>query len=210
MRLAEHHKDITKELARYGIKPEIEPTNGGHIRFCWTAGSKQQCLTAGKTPSDFRAPENNILRVKRMMKEAGLQPLPRRKHNGNKEHVSKARSLADLETRIEQIEDTIDQLSRDVQMLLDRFTTPDVVPEDTPAPAPEPTKKRGHSRKRKDLTPLWRVLRYDEWTPLPVIVKAIGRTTVATSVLLDTLKKKGLVQNQKRVGWRKDRKVDQL
>jgi hypothetical protein len=228
MRLSEHHHQITNLLEQYGIRPEIEPTGSGHVRFRWNAGGHPQKFTVAKTPSDWRAARNNVATVKRMLKEAGVTlpceaPAPRARETADKTAI-----IAALETRIAQLE-------ADMQMLLDRLTDPEpaidsvqavlfsdhgnghgaaighdiVAPAPEPTPSPKPTREE-RQRARHAKCWLWRVLRYDDFLPVDVVAKAGGKTYGTTSVLLSNMKKLGYVEHRPRIGWRKHRKVELL
>jgi hypothetical protein len=208
MRLLDFHHDIKSTLALYGIEPEIERTGGGHIRFRWIAGAKQQSLVTGSTPSDWRAIRNEIAKVRRKLKDAGVKKIIRCEQTTMKQPTEPS-EVAALKARIERLE-------RDVELLLDRLTNPNPQPvpqppepalAPEPAPAPKVDRRKGH---RANYDWLWRVMRYDEYLPVATIAEDTGRSNGAMSVLLCNLKKRKLVEHRPRIGWRKYINVELL
>ncbi len=207
MRLLDHHREIENVLVLHGIKPNIEPTNGGHVRFIWTTGNKQHSHVTAKTPSDWRATKNEIAAIRRKLKAAGISPEKPMKPKPNK---SSSSDIAALEARIAQLE-------RDMSLLLERLTAPNPQPQGVAPPIvpeaaaiviePKVDRRRG---KRANYQWLWCVMRYDDFLPVEVIAKACGRRIGPLSVLLTNLKKQGYVENRRRIGWRKHRKVEEL
>src|SRR5262245_26247945 len=161
MKLAKHHREITDELARYGIKPDIEPNGRGHVLMHWRVHGHHQSITVAKTPSDWRAQRNNIAKVRRLLRNAGVDTTA-------EQTVSVPLcSLSPQQRQTILLEDRITQLERDVAMLLDRLTAPElpapalaIEPPPPPAPIEEPPPPRRHrGRPRADLSWLWRVMR---------------------------------------------------
>lgn len=216
----DYYHEITDELARHGITPEVGLTKGNHVRFRWKVNNHNQTLVTGGTPSDNRAGKNALARVKRLLRDAGIDTTT---------VASPARAaVAPLKLTVEQ---RINRLEHDMQtitMLMETIvgkidaaiagmlTEPHAPP---PEPAPEPSPKpvvvkpvRRDARGRPPLNPdfLWRVMRYDEFLAVTAIAKACSKRVAYTSNLLTKLKARGLVQHKPGVGWRKDRKVEQL
>lgn len=126
LRLAEYHHDILAVLNQHGIQADIEPRGSGHLRFSWIAAGTRQSITAAKTPSDHRAAKNATARVRRLLREAGVLP----PHAVLTSPGPRPPSVA-LEQRVEQLE-------RDVALLLEQLTTP------APNIRPEPPKPCPH------------------------------------------------------------------
>lgn len=203
MKLAEHHQVLCNELAHHGIKPQVEPTHGGHVRFRWNANGHAQGMTVQKHAGDWRAIKNNLAKVRRLLRTAGLAEEPAPPPPVPAEAPSPLRAL----------EDRIALLERDVRLLLDRLTEP--APEPPPPEPPPPTHVVCEAPKKKrrglgDYSWLWRVMRYDDYLNYKEIAKETGRTDTNISVTLCNLKKRGLVQHKPREGWRKDRSVETL
>lgn len=195
MRLNEHHKEIAGVLALYGIRPDIEPTNGGHVRFKWKAGHLDQSLLTSKTPSDWRTRRNAVSRVRRMLKKAGITKI-------NPCPVIEGLRARRIATPTGTLEARVAQLESDVAMLLDIITGPK--PDEAPAPA-EP-KKRG----RHVVGWIFRAMRYDDFLSVNDIAKAAGRPLNVTASTLTYWKGKGFVEHKPRVGWRKKPNVETL
>jgi len=217
-RRTELHRAISGELSRFGIVPEVEQIVGGHFRFRWRARDQDQQLFTASIPKDHRAIKNEVAKVRRLLRDVGL--IARQ----TDDRRAAAFDLAALEERIAALES-------DVRLLLDLLTSPDrqtaPPPSQIDAPAPPPvealpnppaaadapaTPPAAKARKRTKAANcwLWRVLRYDDYLPATAIAKAARKSPGTTSVLLTYWKAKGYVQHVPRVGWRKDRKVEQL
>lgn len=195
MRLHEHHKEIAGVLALYGIRPDIEPTNGGHVRFKWKAGPIEQSLLTSKTPSDWRTRRNAVSQVRRMLKKAGITKInPCAVDAALRQRPIAPSPTAPLEARIAQLES-------DVAMLLDIITGPKPIDE-----APTEPKKRGRRVKGW----LFRAMRYDEFMNINDIADAASRPVHTVSVLLSYWKHKGFVEHKRGVGWRKKPNVETL
>jgi hypothetical protein len=205
MRLLDIHHEVKDVLALHGIKPEIERIGSGHVRFRWIVGGKTQTQILAMSPSDWRASRNEVARVRRKLKEAGVKKIIRCEQTKQPTTVP-ASEVADLRARVERLE-------RDVELLLDRLTNPQLVPPPEPEPAPPPApapkidQRKGH---RANYDWLWRVMRYDEYLPASKIAEDAGRDYAPIAVLLTTLKKRELVEHRPRIGWRKHINVELL
>ena len=204
MRLHEHHREIAGVLALYGIRPVIETTNGGHVRFKWKAGGCEHTMLTSKTPSDWRARRNAIARVRRMLKRAGVTKInPCTPVLDGLAQRPIASPTGQLEARLAQVE-------RDVQMLLDILTDPSGSrpPGKIAAPpiVPDEPKKRG----RRVSEWLWRAMRYDAFLDVHAIAKAADRPVHQIAVALTYWKAKGYVEHKRGIGWRKRPNVEQL
>lgn len=209
MKLAEHHRQITDELARHGIKPAIEPTHSNHVRLRWRANDHQQSMTVAKHAGDWRATRNNLAKVRRLLREAGVEAV------GSPPTVPKAAppppstddEIARLKERVAFLErdahTRMAQLENDVRILLDRTAPPSPAPPPEPAAPKSKRQGQGGGRKRGDLSWLWREMRYDEFRTYADIAKATGKRAGYISVILSQLKKLGLVENRSGEGWRK-------
>jgi len=202
MRLHEYHREIAGVLALYGIRPEIEPTKGGHVRFKWKAGHLEQTLLTSKTPSDWRTRRNAVARVRRMLQKAGVTK------------IAPCRSVLDQPTQrpiaptsTAALEARVTQLEQDMQMLMDIITTPAAPrpPEIDEIPV-EGKKKRG----RRPSGWLWGAMRYDQFMKIGDIAEAAGRPEHTVSVSLTYWKAKGYLEHKRGIGWRKRPKVEEL
>ncbi len=200
----EHHAEIASELARHGIKAEVEPTRGGHLRYRWKANGHSQCLTVAKTPSDWRGQKNNIARIKRMMRDAGVVPT-----DYSLRAVTSKPTLTQPAAR-ESLDDRIARLEADVRMLLDLITHPTTASPAAPLVPEQPDEAPKRRGKRADYAWLWRVMRYDEYLPYTKIAALTGRKPTTISVKLNYLKNKGLVAHKRGEGWRKTIQVEYL
>ena len=205
MRLHEHHREIAGVLALYGIRPDIEPTNGGHVRFKWKVGPHEQSLLTSKTPSDWRTQKNAVARVRRMLAKAGVTK------------IAPCASVLDgpVKRRIApsspaQIEARLAQLEREVQTLMDIITDPfGRRPPDKVADAPPP---KAAPKKRGPRVEGWifRAMRYDEFLDVHAIAKAASRPVRLVAVSLTYWKAKGYVEHKRGTGWRKRPNVEKL
>ena len=205
MRLHEHHREIAGVLALYGIRPDVEPTNGGHVRFKWKAGHLEQTLLTSKTPSDWRTQKNAVARVRRMLAKAGvtkIAPCASVLDRPAKRSIAPS-SPSQIEARLEQLE-------REVQVLMDIITDPlGRRPPDKVADAPPP---KAEPKKRGPRVDGWifRAMRYDEFLDVHTIAKAAGRPVRLVAVSLSYWKGKGYIEHKRGIGWRKRPKVEQL
>ena len=206
MKLTEHHHEITKVLGLYGIRPEIERTNGDHVRFRWKAGERPQKLVTALTPSDHRATRNAVARVRRMLRDAGVCKIePLRVANPVPQESPPIAPLVHLS-----VEERLAVLERDVKMLIELLTDPArkervLAPPPPPPPATKP-RRRGGPRGSW----LFAFLRYDEFQKTTDIAEASGRTYTAASVQLSIWKQRGYVQHEHGKGWRKHRNAEAL
>jgi hypothetical protein len=212
MKLDKCHREISDELARYGITPDIEPTGHSRLRFHWTAGGHLQSLIVSKNVGDPRGQKNNIATVRRLMREAGVDVT-------SESSPRLEQRITDMERGIRTLIDMQTRLQTDVQALLDHMTNPAPAPALAPvavveptapvpvveaAPAPVPVAKpKPMGRKRNDLSWLWREMKYDDYMTVAQIAKATRHLDRYISVLLTGLKKQGLVQHIRGTGWRK-------
>lgn len=75
---------VKRELALYGIKPEVETTGGNHIKVSWQiAGKARRSMTVANTGSDWRGPLNERANVRRLLREDNVQLAIARETNGN-------------------------------------------------------------------------------------------------------------------------------
>ena len=220
--LEEHHKAVKAELSRYGITPKIEKTNGGHVRFTWDVGGKRLQIVAAGTTSDYRTKQNNIARVKRMMRDAGFDPdkesppplpkplPPRALTTAPDERVARLEAAcARLERQVETLLDLVTDPQRFVENYVPKLeATPPLAATMPPPPMPEPRAKPKKTQGGADCW-LWRAMRYDKFLPVSEIAKAGGRSNGAASVMLTVWKAKGYVDHVGK-GWRKNRKVEEL
>jgi len=207
MRLTEHHRKLVDELSRYGIRPEIVTLGSGHVQLRWLAGNKRQALTTAMSPGDHRALKNELSRTRRMLREAGIKP------NGTLPLACPPTPEAVTLS----LEERVAQLERDVTMLLETLTAPATVapvapsvpvPVDTQPRAPDPPRKQ--TGKGRGGSWLWRVLRYDDYLTCSQVAQAGKRTVTSTGAQLSNWKQRGYVQHVRGLGWRKDRKVEEL
>jgi hypothetical protein len=70
VRLGSHTRDLVEELRRYGLKPTVEHTNGGHIRLRWHDGTRTGSYVIGMSPSDHRAFLNARAGIRRILRGA--------------------------------------------------------------------------------------------------------------------------------------------
>lgn len=219
MKLADHHREVSNELSRYGVKPEVEPTRGGHVRFRWKVNDRPQCMTVAKTPSDHRGVKNNLAKVRRMMRDAGVKTISETPPAAESGTSSSTATIASLLARIVQLE-------ADMQLLLDQLTVPGVpTPVAQVAPVapvaevvpthpchvdlPKPKKKGRHL---KDYSWLWRVLRYDVFLPFALVAKETAKACPRRklAVTLFRLRARGLIEHRRKEGWRKAIAVEHL
>ena len=84
---------VKKELALYGIKPDVDTTGGNHVRISWQIpGKAKRSMTVANTGSDWRGPLNERANVRRLLREDGLE-LAIARENGHAK--PKAKSLLD-------------------------------------------------------------------------------------------------------------------
>jgi hypothetical protein len=229
--LADHHRALTAELSRWGIKPKIEKTNGGHVRFKWNARGKELQIIAASTSSDHRTRQNNLARVRRMMRDVGLAdpetveslPLPKPSPPPIVRSLTIDDRIARLEAvcaKIEQQVETILDLVTDPNRFVENFVpmkiaklmaAPTIPPPLTPMPASKPAVKTVTTTKQyiEANCWLWRAMRYDKFLTAAEIAKAGGRSVGAASVMLCVWKKRGYVDHVGKT-WRKNRKVEEL
>ena len=223
MRLLEQHKAVATEIERYGVKPVIEPTKNGHIRFRWqTKGQKFELISAG-SPSDHRAMDNNRALVRKYMKQAGVEPAPPSQKSALDDRIARlekvctelSRSVEAIQRNVDTVLDLVTDPNRFVEnlipMKIQKFMAeapaPALIPEPEPAPEPQPRRKK-KSGSGADCW-LWRAMRYDKFLPVAEIAKAGGRSNGAASVMLTVWKAKGYVDHKDHK-WRKNRKVEEL
>jgi hypothetical protein len=203
----DHHHDITSELARHNIVPEVSHTRGGHLRFKWKANNHNQSLVTSSTPSDHRTGKNAVARVRRLLRDAGLEKAA---------PVERATPMPAVASPT--IEERIANIERDVLQILTMLRgmqAPKGEAKIEAAPPQQPPVKpvpKPHGRGRPPINPvfLWRVMRYDEFLGVTAIAKACNKPVSYVSNLLCKLKQRGLAQHRPGVGWRKDRKVEEM
>jgi len=204
----EHRKHLERELRNAGIKPEVQRTDGGHMRIVFEAGGKPQTIMTSWTPSDHRSTLNARARIRKILRDTGTldKALP----------VGKLDKALALPQQTEPFMERIAKLELDVAMLLDMLAT---VAASTgvdlePPPLPEPVIEvsavpayvdrgppRGKSKSK--VHDLLLAMEYG-WLSFGEIARREGkRTRGAVSVALDKLKKKGLVEHDRELGWRK-------
>jgi hypothetical protein len=201
----EHRKHLERELRNAGIKPEVQRTDGGHMRIVFEAGGKPQSILTSWTPSDHRSTLNARARIRKILRDTGTLD--------KAQPVGKLGKALSLPQQTEPFMERIAQLEHDVVMLLDMLalvaTSTGVDLE--PPPPPEPVievKVDGrhaptHGPSRSKVHDLLLSIGY-EWTPVATIrSRDARRSVVAVSVALNNLKKKGLVENGERGMWRK-------
>jgi hypothetical protein len=66
---------VLAELRRYGIKPQVEPTTGGHYSVRWQLeGKPKRIVLVAGTPSDHRTRLNARAEVRRYLRADGASP----------------------------------------------------------------------------------------------------------------------------------------
>jgi hypothetical protein len=193
-------------------------------------------MTIAKTPGDWRASKNNLARLRRLLREAGVElesrrpppvapssPVPTRQSLTERvallEHLTRhdlaerlARLEADMAALLEVLTDPGAEDSDEADYLArgivhDLNGNKHAPPPPEPPPKATPCKRRGRTA---DYGWLWRAMRYDDFMPYTAIAKETKRDPGDIATLLSRLKKLGLVQHRSREGWRKDRSVERL
>jgi hypothetical protein len=211
--MREHLREIEGVLGLYGIKPNFETTNGTHVRVRWTVGNREQRMVTASTPSDHRAWKNEVAKVRRLLRQAGvtkIAPLADSAPPPPPESPPIAAEPVPLDQRVAQLE-------RDLRTVMDLLTDPErkqrmLAPAPPVEPPPRPYARDTQRRKRRTL-PLqhwiFRAMRYDEFLPARAIAKAADKPYQTTAVALSLFKKRGLVEHCGK-GWRKHRDVELL
>lgn len=220
IRLDEHHREIANVLALYGIRPDIEPTNGGHVRFKWKVGASEQALLTSKTPSDWRTRRNAVARVRRMLKSAGLTKIDpcasvieAAPATPPIEPPTPAPSPAPMTQT--QLEARVAQLERDMEALLELVTTKPVVTTPVEKPVASATAPKSSDRPKKKMGRrpngwIWPAMRYDVFMHVNDIADAANRRIGLVSAMLTYWKGKGYIEHKPGKGWRKRPNVEQL
>jgi len=228
------HRAVIDELSRWGVKPIMEQTRGGHIRFRWHVKDDEYQIVTGKTNSDHRAGKNNIAEIRRQMRKAGLTEPPSCLPVKAETPTPEGPRPPTIEERLARLERVCEAVNSNVEMLLDIMTNPEtkflenLVPmkltkllnghgnghsvEPTKEKQPKPTKEKPPKQPRQNAGAncwLWRAMRYDEFMTAEAIAKVAGRTIGAASVMLSIWKKRGYVEHVGK-GWRKHRSVEEL
>lgn len=223
MRLSEHHHAISNELDLYGIRPEIEVTHGNHIRFRWRAGGHAQSLVTACTPSDHRATKNELAKVRRLLRDAGVK-----KDKAPPAVAAPVEVIAAAEVpaapEAPSIDDRLANIEADLRRLLDLVTAMQPKPQPQQQPAAPlkingeqphasslfaPRRMRHNSMQRADFW-IWKGMRFDVFRGIAAIAKDVGKAKQAVATTLTKLKALGLVHHDRAKGWRKAAKVDRL
>ncbi len=185
-----YHRDLVRELTRFGINPHMEQTNGNHVRIEWEIGGKAQSILTANSPSDHRAILNARARIRRQLRAAGVYH-----HQQRHARPSETEDAYTLAERVEQLE-------LDVITLLDMIQQGPLHPA-PPEPPLNPLLPPAQKRNQKRSTLLFYVP-FDHWVSLKEIIKSSGRNANKVSVALNALKKRGDVAHDKVAHkWRK-------
>jgi hypothetical protein len=190
MNNAEHCKTLIRELTSSGIKPNVEPTHGGHIRIAWTVSGRKQQIITSATPSDNRATLNARARIRRLLREVNTPVSP-------PAPPSLLDKVLAVPEPVEPLTDRVVRLEEDVATLLDMLCDLQ-----TRSQAPLPSKAVVR-QPRKIRCWVLRFLSYNDFTPVVKIALESGKSHNAVAVCLSIAKRRGLVANEPRVGWRK-------
>lgn len=158
MRLSETAAAVVNELKQYGIKHEVAPSDGNHIRIVWrvSVDKPPRQYFASATPSDFRARLNARSNVRQYLRADGvdLAKKPTPPTNGSVLH--KAMSLPEPTVSVpDQLSGIRHELSDLTDLMLDISTRLEIVKQlVTPHPlnpnTPPPTKpKRKYTKRAK-------------------------------------------------------------
>lgn len=68
----DHYKLLLREFTDVGIKPEVDRTNGGHLRFTYEVNGQRETIVTAFTPSDWRGTLNTRGLIRRELRAAGV------------------------------------------------------------------------------------------------------------------------------------------
>jgi hypothetical protein len=219
---AEHLKTLEREIRNAGLKPVVERTEGGHMRISFEIHGLTHFIVTSWAPGLQRTTLNARAEIRKILRAHLVVD----KQNPNvKSPLEKALSMPSSDP--EPFMDRIAHLERDLATMLDMYA--DLVdyaaardkefneqakptlaqqvlpPSPPPPPPPAPPKAAPVVKDTGKAHELLLSLEY-QWLPLAEIMRREKpRSYGAVTVSLNTLKKKGLVENGERGMWRKVR-----
>lgn len=218
----EHREQLERELAHVGIKADVGRTEGGHMRVRWTHEGKLRSILTSWTPSDHRSTLNARSKIRQILREDGVYDQP---HDERPKPLQRALTvpigrdpncvrIERLEEDIAALLDIISELTGKLNVKFDDAPVAAVTAADHPPVVLPPVvltkairamkavpKARGPHPKCKHHS-LLLAMDYS-LVPIKLIARRTGRSYVAISVALGTLKKRGIVENPQRGMWRK-------
>lgn len=206
---SDHLKQLTRELTKVGVKPEVERTNGDHMRLFWEIDGTRQSITTSSTPSDHRSTLNARARIRKLLREA----------NAYNDRDQKPQAMLHYALQLpaeppEPLHLRVQQLEADFDALLDIFIMRIGLEQENKAfeagwqacaenvqkalvsGKQEPSVKTLTPRKRdKPLWILWH-LRREDWLSPKEISKGCGKPTAKIYPALYLARDKGLAEQR--------------